>query len=90
MDVIFWFRDNSLKDCQQGSIVMNSWDKWQLRCAFQIQIMCKLKWCKIIIIIITSPDEEILGWCPAGDSLISWGERSSLTLMGNPSSVEEP
>ena len=26
-----------------------------------------------------------MGWCPAGDSLISWGEGSSLALVGNPS-----
>ena len=30
-------------------------------------------------------DQEILGWCPAGDSLISWGEISPLALVGNPS-----
>ena len=41
---------------------------------------------KIIITIITIPrDQEILGWCPTGDSLISWGERSSLALVANPS-----
>ena len=38
----------------------------------------------IIIIIIISWDQEILGWCPVGDSLISWGEESSLALAGNP------
>ena len=26
-----------------------------------------------------------LGWCPAGESLISWGEGSLLALAGNPS-----
>ena len=26
-----------------------------------------------------------MGWCPAEDSLISWGEGSSLALVGNPS-----
>ena len=30
-------------------------------------------------------DQEILGCCPAGHSLISWGEGSSLALAGNPS-----
>ena len=30
-------------------------------------------------------DQEILGWCPAGHSLISWGEGSSLALRSNPS-----
>ena len=30
-------------------------------------------------------DHEILGWCPARDSLISWGEGSSLALADNPS-----
>ena len=30
-------------------------------------------------------DQEILGWCPAGDSLISWGEGSSSALVSNPS-----
>ena len=34
----------------------------------------------IIIIIII-----IMGWCPAGDSLISWGEGSFLAIVGNPS-----
>ena len=38
----------------------------------------------IIIIIIITRDQEILGWCPAGDSPISWGEGSSLALAGNP------
>ena len=28
---------------------------------------------------------RVLGWCPARDSLISWGEGSSLALAGNPS-----
>ena len=32
-------------------------------------------------------DQEILGWYLVGDSLISWGERSSLALVGNPSRV---
>ena len=39
----------------------------------------------IIIIIITPQEEEILHGCPAGDSLMSWGEGSSLALVGNPS-----
>ena len=44
----------------------------------------------IIIITIISPgldprDHEILGWCRARDSLISWGGRTSLALVGNPS-----
>ena len=39
----------------------------------------------IIITIIFPRDQEILGCCPAGDSLISWGEGSSLALVGNPS-----
>ena len=30
-------------------------------------------------------DQEILGWFPAWEILISWGERSSLALVGNPS-----
>ena len=30
-------------------------------------------------------DQEILGWCPKGHSLIPCGERSSLALVGNPS-----
>ena len=30
-------------------------------------------------------NQETLGWCPAGDSLISWEEGSSLALVGNPS-----
>ena len=34
----------------------------------------------IIIIIIIFPS-----WCPARDSLISWGEGSSLALADNPS-----
>ena len=33
----------------------------------------------------SSRDQEILGLCPGGDSLISWGEGSSLALAGNPS-----
>ena len=37
---------------------------------------------KAIIIIMTV---IITGLMPAGDSLISWGERSSLALVGNPS-----
>ena len=36
-----------------------------------------------ILIIIITRDQEILGWCPVGGSLISWGEGSSLTLAGN-------
>ena len=39
----------------------------------------------IIIIIILGKYWEILGCCPAGDSLISWGEGFSLALVGNPS-----
>ena len=47
----------------------------------------------IIIIIVTSPrpgnnfprDQEIPGWCQAGDSLISCRGGSSLALLGNPS-----
>ena len=39
----------------------------------------------IIIIIIYPQDQEIPGWRPPGDSLISWGERSSSALVGNPS-----
>ena len=50
----------------------------------------------IIIIIITktkttttiknfSRDQEIMGGCPAGDSLISWGQRFCLALAANPS-----
>ena len=39
----------------------------------------------IIIIIINPRDQEILGWCPAGHSLISWGKGFSLALVGNPS-----
>ena len=35
---------------------------------------------KIIIIII-----KIMDWCPAGNSLVSWGEGTSLALVGNPS-----
>ena len=31
-------------------------------------------------------DFEILGWCPAGPVLTSWGEGASLTLVGHPSS----
>ena len=31
-------------------------------------------------------DIEILGWCPAGASLTSWGEGASLALVGHPSS----
>ena len=38
-----------------------------------------------IIIIINPRDQEILGWCPAGHTLISWGKGSSLALVGNPS-----
>ena len=38
-----------------------------------------------IIIIITPWDQEILVWSPAGHSLISWGEGSSLAFVGNPS-----
>ena len=30
-------------------------------------------------------DQEILGWCPVGDSLISWGEGSFLALLSNSS-----
>ena len=30
-------------------------------------------------------EKEILSWCPAGDSLISWVDKSSLALVGNPS-----
>ena len=29
-------------------------------------------------------NQETLGWCPAGDSLISWEEGSSLALVDNP------
>ena len=32
-----------------------------------------------------SPRPENNGLCPTGDSLISWGEGSSLALVGNPS-----
>ena len=39
----------------------------------------------IIIIIIFLRDQEILGWCPAGATLISWAEGSSLAFAGNPS-----
>ena len=39
----------------------------------------------IIIIIIITRDQEIQGWCLAGDRLISWGEGSSLALVDNPS-----
>ena len=28
----------------------------------------------------------MLGWCPAGASLTSWGEGASLALVGHPSS----
>ena len=38
-----------------------------------------------IIITINLRDQEILGSCPAEDSLISWEEGSSLVLNGNPS-----
>ena len=38
-----------------------------------------------IIITINFRDQEILGSCPAEDSLISWEEGSSLVLNGNPS-----
>ena len=38
----------------------------------------------VIIIIIISLRPGILGWCPAVDSLISWGEGFSLALVGNP------
>ena len=38
-----------------------------------------------IIIIIIPRDQEILGQCPVGDSLILWGEGSSLALVDNPS-----
>ena len=33
----------------------------------------------------TPQEQEILGWYPAGDSLISWGDESSSVLVGNPS-----
>ena len=36
------------------------------------------------IITITSPGPRMLGWCPVGDSLISWGEWSSLALVDSP------
>ena len=40
----------------------------------------------IMIIIVMIPGEQkILGSCSAGHSLISWVERSSLALVGNPS-----
>ena len=39
----------------------------------------------MIIIIIPPPDKEILVWCPAGHSLISWGEGSYWALVCNPS-----
>ena len=34
---------------------------------------------------ISARDQKILGWCPVEHSLISWGEGSSLALVGNPS-----
>ena len=37
----------------------------------------------IIIKIIIFWDQETLGWCPSGYSFISWGEGSSLALVGN-------
>ena len=40
---------------------------------------------KTTTIINFSRDQEILSWCPAGDSLISWGERFCLALAANPS-----
>ena len=47
-----------------------------------IKIIIKIMIIKIIIVI--TRDQEILRWCPAGDSPISWGEGSSLALAGNP------
>ena len=38
----------------------------------------------IIIIIIISPRLGNTRLLSSGDSLVSWGERSSLTLVGNP------
>ena len=53
---------------------------------FQMMMMMLMMMVIVIIIIIITPrDQEILGWCPAGHSLISWGEGSFLALVGNPS-----
>ena len=38
-----------------------------------------------IIIIIVSPRAGNIGFMSSGDSLISWGEESSLALVDNPS-----
>ena len=55
-----------------------------------ISFYCEIKVIIVIIIIIPdnnkdSRDQEILGWYPARDSLISCGEGSSLAVVGNPS-----